>query len=185
MKKVTNNISPIFLPLALTITLMYGLFYVVTQQVYRISANDPQIQIAEDIATQLGNGNQPQYFIPSIKIDISKSLGTFIYVFDATGKILGSSAVINDKVPKFPQGVFASAKQKEETRFTWQPQGSTRIALVMVHYKTASKEGYVAIGRSLRETEIRIDNLTKMIFIGWVFTLASVFLLMYLRKRLN
>jgi hypothetical protein len=184
MKKLVIGIIPKFLPLALSITLICGLFYTVIQQNYRMNANDPQIQIAEDIASQLNKGTPPLYYIPNIKIDISKSLGTFISVYDENGKILGSSALLNNKIPQIPPGTFVDTKQKGETRFTWQPQNNVRIALVMVHYQQA-KGGYVAIGRSLKEVEIRIDNMTNMVFIGWVFTLFSVFLLLYIQKKLD
>jgi len=184
VKKIIISILPIFLPFALTVTLICGLFYVCLQQNYRMNANDPQIQIAEDIATQLNKGNPPLYYIPSIKIDISNSLGTFISVYDENGKVLGSSALLNEKIPQIPQGVITSTRQNGESRLTWQPEGNVRIALVMVHYKQA-KGGFVAIGRSLKEVEIRIENMTKMVFIGWVLTLFSVFSLLYIQKKLH
>jgi len=182
MKKTINNVFPLFLPLALAITLICGLFYIALQQNYRINGNDPQIQIAEDIATQLNKGAPPLYYIPNIKIDILESLGTFISVYNENGKILGSSALLNGKIPEIPQGVFATTRLKGETRFTWAPQTNTRIALVVVHYKQA-KGGFVAIGRSLKEIEIRIDNLTKTILGGWILTLMTIFSSLYLLQK--
>ena len=81
MAKLFKSILPFYFPLALAITLICGIFYVSLQQNYRINANDPEIQISEDIATQLNNGAPPLYFIPKIKIDISHSLGTFITIY--------------------------------------------------------------------------------------------------------
>ena len=184
MKKIILGLLPSFLPLALAITLTFGVFYVTVQQNYRMSANDPQIQIAEDIASQLEKGAPPQYFIPQVKIDISKSLGSFIMIFDGKGNLTASSGVIDNKALQLPQGVFNTTKQKGETRFTWQPQNNTRIALVVKYYNKP-KEGFIAIGRSLREVEQREDNLTKIIFVGWIFTLAAVYSLMVLQKKIS
>ena len=182
MGKTFKHVLFAFLPLALAITLLCLIFYTAIQQSYRISANDPQIQLAEDIATQLANGNPSAYYIPPVKIDISKSLGTFIMIFDSNGKLVNSSASLDGKSPQIPVGLFGTAKKSGETRITWQPQKNARIALVVVHYKNA-KEGFVAIGRSLREVEKRIDSLTKIVFFGWAFTLLSVFVLLYLQKK--
>jgi hypothetical protein len=184
MSKVFKNLLPSFLPIALAVTLVCLITYVASQQVYRMSANDPQIQLAEDIGGQLARGNPPQIYIPQFKVDISKSLGTFIMIYDVNGKLVNGSATIDGKTPELPQGVFDTTKKAGETRFTWQPQKDARTALVMVHYKQV-KEGYIAIGRSLREIENREDNLIKIVLIGWAFTLLSVFVLLYLQKKLS
>ncbi len=179
MKKIIKTTLPSFLPIALAVTLTFLTFYVAIQQNYRMNANDPQIQLAEDISSQLANGAPYQYFMPNVKIDISKSLGTFLIIYDNNGKLLGSSMVLNGKQPNIPTGVFSNTKNKGETRFTWQPEKNVRSAVVVVHYKN----GFVIVGKSLKEVEIRIDNLTKIVFLGWIFTLASVFALLYLLKN--
>jgi hypothetical protein len=182
MQKIIKSIFPVFLPFALTITLLCGIIYIVAQQSYRMSANDPQIQLAEDIATQIATGISPQYFIPNVKIDISKSLGTFIMAYDKTGNLIGESAVLNGKTIKLPQGVLTDTKRKTETRFTWQPQKGVRSAVVVAYYK-GNQEGFIAIGRSLREVEKREDNLAKMVFLGWIITEFSILGLIFLHKK--
>lgn len=183
MKKVSKNILPLFLPIALAVTLICGIIYITIQQNYRISANDPQIQIAEDVAKQLALGQPTQYFIPNSKVDISKSLGSFILIFDKNGKPIGGSAVINGKQPVMPSGVFKTTKQRGETRFTWAPQQNTRIALVMVYYKDKG-EGFVALGRSLREVEYRNGALGAIVFLGWTVSLVILFIFIVLTKKL-
>jgi hypothetical protein len=184
MKKIIKSILPVFLPLALTITFLCGLLYVGLQQIYRMSANDPQIQLAEDIATQVRNGASAQYFVPTIKIDISKSLGTFIIIYDKNGKLVDGSALLNGKPAEIPSGVFSVTKQRGETRFTWQPAKGVRSAVIATYYKQ-EQEGFIVIGRSLREVETRIDNLGKIIFAGWFLTLTFVAILMILEKKLK
>ena len=164
-----------WIPLAIVTTVLSGLIYVTVQQNYRMSANDPQIQISEDITNQVANGQNPQAFIPRTKVDISKSLASFIMIFDKNGKLTGSSAILDGKDPIVPSGVFNSTKMAAEKRFTWQPKTGVRQAVVIDYYNSQNSSGFVLIGRSLREVEVRIDNLTKMFFAAWVFALASSF----------
>lgn len=171
-----------WLPLAVVTIALCGLIYVSVQQNYRMSANDPQIQIAEDISEELSSGQNPQFFIPARKIDLSKSLSTFIIVYDANGKIIGGSAKLDGKDPEIPNGVFQVTKDKKETRFTWQPKEGVREALVVKYFEGKNK-GFVAIGRSLREVEVREDNLTTMIFIGLLITLFSSFASLYIFQK--
>jgi len=170
----------IWLPLAITITFLSGLIYLVVQQDIRIGANDPQIQIAEDIASQLANGQNPQYFMPLTKTDISKSLANYVMFFNQDGGLISSSASLEGKSPTVPQGVFITTKQNHETRFTWQPQAGVRSAVVAIYYKGA-KPGFVLVGRSLREIEIRENQQEMIVLMGWTVTmlmsLSSVFII--------
>jgi hypothetical protein len=172
LSKIQLNILKAWLPLAVIITCLSGLIYITVQQNIRISANDPQIQIAEDISGQLAQGQNPQYFMPSTKTEISKSLATYIMLFDKDGKLIGSSASLKGKDPTVPQGVFASAKKNSmgESRFTWQPQKGVRSAVVLDYYK-GPNPGFVLIGRSIREVEIRENQQELIVFAGWAVTM--------------
>ena len=172
LNKTALNILKTWIPLAVVITCLSGLIYLAVQQDIRIGANDPQIQIAEDVAGELSNGQNPQYLIPPTKIDMSKSLATYIMVFDKDGKLIGSSVSLNGKDPIVPQGVFASTKKSAtgETRFTWQPKNGVRSAVVIDYYK-GPIPGFVLIGRSLRETEIRESQQETIVFLGWAATM--------------
>jgi hypothetical protein len=165
------NVFRIWIPLAIVTTGLSGLIYLAVQQDMRVSANDPQIQIAEDVARQISMGENPLDFIPPIRVEISKSLANYIIIFDAKGKIIGSSGVLDGKEPVIPTGVFASTQNSGETRFTWQPRTGVRSAVVVDYYKGASS-GFVLVGRSIREVENREDNLELIVFLAWAVTLG-------------
>jgi hypothetical protein len=92
-------------------------------------------------------------------------------LFDDKGKLIASSAMLDGKTPILPSGVLASAKQKGEVRFTWQPKSNVRSAVVIDYYKGLNS-GYVLVGRSIKEVENRIDNLQLIVLLGWALTLA-------------
>jgi len=182
LNKTALNILKAWIPLAITITCLSGLIYLVVQQDIRIGANDPQIQIAEDLAGQLSNGQNPLALIPPTKTDMSKSLANYIMLFNKDAKLIGSSVTLDGKDPVIPQGVFIAAKkyQGNETRFTWQPKIGVRSAVVLVYYR-GQTPGFVLIGRSLREIEIREDQQGKIVLAGWIaimlISLSSVFII--------
>jgi hypothetical protein len=165
-----------WLPLAVVITAFSGLAYLSVQQNFRLSANDPQIQMAEDTAQSLLSGNPPENLLPPFKVDISQSLSPFTIIFDKDGRPSTSSAVLDGKTPLPPAGVFADTKNSGETRFTWEPKDGVRSAAVAVYYK-GKNEGFVLAGRSLREIEKREDHLMSIVFSAWILSLAATFLL--------
>ncbi len=164
-----------WIPLGLTITALSGLVYLTGQQNLRQNANDPQIQISEDIATRLSaNPNIPS--LPTTNaVDISKSLGTYIIVFNDQGKPLFSNAKLDGKTPEVPQGVFAYTRKHEQDRITWEPKSEVRSAVVLTRYSGKSP-GFVLVGRSLREVEEREEELTKHVGLAWVVTMLGTLL---------
>jgi hypothetical protein len=178
------NILKVWIPLAIVTTLLCGLVYLAIQHDLRIGGNDPQIQIAEDVSRQIETGQNPLDFIPPIKVEISKSLANYIIVFDEKGKLISSSAVLDGKDPVIPSGVFITTKNKGETRFTWQPRAGVRSAVVVNYFKGPTN-GYVLVGRSLREVENRESNLELIVFLAWTVimgtSLASVLFLQKLK----
>lgn len=156
-----------WLPIAVGITALSGLVYAVVQQNYRQSANDPQIQMAEDAAAQLEAGAQPQALVGAGKVDIARSLSPFLIVYDDTGNPVASSAQLNGQIPTLPTGVFSSVRQSGEDRLTWQPQEGVRSAAVITHFG-GSQPGFVLSGRSLTEVEKRESQLTWMVGFGWL-----------------
>ncbi len=175
----TFIISKKFIPLALICTAMALLVYIVAQQAYRHAANDPQIQIAEDLAFQLNSGRPAATLDSPTKTLIESSLSPFILIYDLQGSTTASTGSLNGVVPTVPLGVFEAAKEKGQHRVTWQPQKDLRIALVVAPYK----DGYVAAGRSMRETEARTDSLVVMIVLTWMITLLVTFCIIYLFER--
>lgn len=163
-----------WIPLTVAVTMTCGLVYVTAQQIYRQSANDPQIQLSEDTARDL-ESNQPEKIVPSANINISKSLNTFLIVYDQSGQPVLSQAVLDGKIPSPPAGVFEYVSQNGEDKITWQPKNGVRIAAVVNKYQSASGSGFVLAGRSLREVENRVDQLGIKVLIAWVITLATTF----------
>ena len=125
--------------------------YGVVQQSIRSSANDPQIQMAEDAASSLSDGTTPDSVIPADTVDPTKSLAPFVEVFDRSGVILASSASISGKPPAPPIGVLTSSLDTDHNIVTWEPLPGVRIAAVSVAYD----DGFVLAGRSMREIEPR------------------------------
>ena len=164
-----------WLLMAVIVTGLAGLIYAIVQQDIRHAADDPQIQMAEDIAAQLASGQQVQQVVPSDKVNIATSLALYIIVFNATGTPLASSAQLNGQTPTVPSGVFDSVKQSGEDRITWQPQPGVRSAVVVTQFQ-GSNSGFVLVGRSLREAEKREDDMLQITFVGWVGMLFVTFL---------
>ena len=179
-----KTIIKYWLLIAIIVSGLSGLIYGVVQQDIRQGANDPQIQIAEDVATKLASGQSVQSVVPAEKVDIAKSLAPYIIVFDATGKPLASSAQLDGKTPTIPSGVFDSVRQSGEDRISWQPRSGMRSAVVVTRFG-GSISGFVLAGRSLREVENRIDNIGQIVLVGWggilVVTLLAVVIVF--RKR--
>ncbi len=174
MNKNLKKTLFLFIPFFVAITLLCGLIYWAVQQNYRLTANDPQIQMAEDGAIYLEGGGVAN-FDSSTKIEISKSLSPFIMIYGKDKKLVTSSAFLHGKAPALPLGVLDMAKKKGESRITWQPSSDTRNAIVVVYYKGLS-EGYILAGKSLKEVELRENLLTKGIGLGWVVINAITFL---------
>lgn len=184
-KKVYMGTLRAWLPLAIIIVVMSGLVYVAVQQNYRQSANDPQIQIAEDITNAIEAGTPAASIAPPTgTTDIAKSLSPFVLIYDDTGKLIGSSAVIGGKNPSFPSSVFDSVKQHGQENITWQPQTGVRIAAVVSRYSGA-ESGYVVAGRSLTEIEKREHMLTVMTGLSALFALILTFLVCWLFEKMK
>ena len=161
-----------WLPLAVATAGLCALVYLCMQQSLRMSANDPQIQMAEDAASMLNHDAKVETVVPATQVEISESLAPFLMVFDPSGKVVASSAVLHGAVPEYPTGVLEAARQKGQNRVTWQPEAGVRMATVAVPYKN----GFVMAGRSLLEVEKResqIEELSGLALLGiWAATLV-------------
>jgi len=183
--KVFMETLKAWLPFAVIIVVMSGLVYVAVQQNYRQSANDPQIQIVEDIANAIEAGTPAASIAPPTgTTDIAKSLSPFVLIYDDTGKLLGSSAVLGGKNPSFPSSIFDQVKQHGQENLTWQPQSGVRIAAVVARYSGA-ESGYVVAGRSLTEVEKREKQLMVMTSLSALFALILTFLVCWLFEKMK
>lgn len=155
----------LFLPIAFVSTAASGLIYISVQQVLRQAANDPQIQIAKDLALALQNGKTAQEIIGQTQVELNKSLATFIIIFDDNGKPIASQAVLDGRIPTPPKGVFEYTKIHKEDRITWEPKANVRIASIIERFE-GSNPGFILVGRSLAEVEKRVSTLGMQVKLG-------------------
>lgn len=148
------------------------LIYASVQQSYRQDANDPQIELANDTADALADGQSIDSSVPGITVSVAKSLAPFMIVYDANGNEVASSVTLDGQTPQLPRGVLASAKEMGENRVTWQPEEGVRIAAVIVPYE----DGFVLAGRNMREIEEREAQLTMFAGVAWILTMIATFL---------
>ena len=154
------------------ITVVFGTIYVALQQNYRQNANDPQVQIAEDLSQIFESGAPPEQIVGPASSDLSKTLAPFVVVYGDDQKPIASSVVLDGQSPTLPTGVLDTAKSREY-RVTWQPKDELRFATVIRHY-AGDKPGFVLAGRSLREIEERIKQLSLFILAGWAVSVGII-----------
>ncbi|HEV2653458.1 MAG TPA: hypothetical protein VGT82_00795 [Ktedonobacteraceae bacterium] len=171
-----KTILKYWLLVAIIITGLCGLSYAAIQQDIRQSANDPQIQLAEDAASKLAGGQPLQLVVPTEKVDIASSLAPYLVVFDANGNPIAASGQLDGQMPSIPNGIFDYVKQNGEDRLTWQPRPGVRSAIVVTQFKGATTAGFVLAGRSLREVEIRESNIEQLLAAGCIALLVVTLL---------
>ena len=166
-----------WIPFALLGTVALFLTYVSVQQEFRQSANDPQIQIAEDAARELAGDTIPST-LKSSPVSIELSLAPYTILFDGRGAPIVGTGYLHGSLPTLPSGVFDIARTKGEIRFTWQPETGVRSAVVIRSFETNKKApGFILAGRSLREIEKRETQLRNAVLLGWTGYLSLSFLL--------
>jgi hypothetical protein len=158
-----------WLPLSVVLTLAIAAAYGVGHNILRQSANDPQIQLAEDWANQIEGGTDITRLNLGAVVDPVKSLAPFGIIYNQDGSIANSSVIAPTTMAQ-PVGVFATVDSAPttEVRFSWQPASGSRFAAVIKKARINDKTYYVLAGRSLREVENRIDKLLALTFIGWL-----------------
>ena len=152
---------------AVIITIIFGTIFHVTQQNYRQSANDPQVQLAEDTAAQLNKGARPEQPAANALLEIDKTLSPFVIIYNASDTPAFANARLNNTIPTPPTGVLEFAKERGENRVTWQPTSTLRIAAVVKPWNG----GTVLVGRSLRELEMRTQKMALTIAVCWLISL--------------
>ncbi len=160
------------------------LVYVSVQQSYRTNADDPQIQIARDLKIKYSKSGLDSLSDVKDKIEISTSISPFYVIYDENAKPISSNALLYNNMPQLPLGVFRNAKENGENKISWQPAPGLRFATVIVHV-SGKFNGYILSGRSLLETEKRIQNLTLMAGLAWLFTSAVALILVIIYSRIK
>ena len=156
-----------WIPFVIILTFSSLLAYASVEQVVRMNANDPQIQIAEDDEARIEDyGAGPQTIVGN-PVNIEKSLAPFVIVYDEKGDAVASSGLLKGIIPVPPKGVFEYLKLNNEDRFTWEPEAGIRSAVVMRKIN-GNRPGFILVGRSMREIETRIHSLEFMIGGFWI-----------------
>jgi hypothetical protein len=158
--------------MAVIVTLVAGMSYLVGQQVLRSTANDPQVQMAHDATFRLAAGAD-LHIAGGDLVDPSRSLAPFLIVFDVNGRPISSSAVLDGKTPVPPAGVFSYTQAHREERVSWQPRPGVRIAAVVVPFG-GKHPGFVLAGRSLADVEASTQKLLLGAIIGWLALLFTL-----------
>ena len=195
MHQLLSRAFALWLPIVIATSGIFLFSYWAVQQSYRLGANDPQIQMAEDGVAALNAGAPPASLVDRNQplIDTATSLAPWIAVFDSSGMPLESSARLGEEPLHLPAGVFDITTWKsayaaygvplpiapKETRFSWQPSPDMREAVVLMQ----AENGYfVAAGRNMREVENRVILFTKGAAFLWgaseLATLAAVLTLL-------
>jgi hypothetical protein len=168
------------LPPAVVLAVACGVAYGEAQQVLRSSANDPQVQLAEDAARSLDGGAAPASLVGTGSavaslagpgtVDVATSLAPFLAVYNESGTAIASNGTLAGAAPVPPKGVLEAAHSSGRDVVTWQPGPGIRIAAVVVPWSG----GTVLAGRSLREVEAREDNALLLAVAAGVAGLAAL-----------
>lgn len=171
----------LFIHHALVLTVIFGTIYTIVQQNYRTSANDPQIQMAEDAARDLNRGVSLQSFqAPSRNIE--ETIAPFTVIYDTAENAIVWTGTLDGKPPVLPDGVLEYAQENGENHVTWQPRKDIRIAAIIKPF-TGQGSGYVLVGRSLREVEEREYHLMMFVGVGWILSLGIDVFCVWVRRR--
>ncbi|WP_348264672.1 hypothetical protein P8935_09070 [Telmatobacter sp. DSM 110680] len=151
--------------------------YAIPQHLLRSGLNDPQIQLAGDVAARIEQGVTPADAIPaSQQIDMARSLSPFVIVYDEQRHPIASQGLLNGSIPTPPPGVFENVLKNGEERLSWQPvrgSGGVRIAAV-IQRVNGPHTGYVLAGRNMREVEARIADVQTMAGLTWLGMLGLI-----------
>lgn len=174
---MNRRLVPWVLSLVLATFFCLLLLFVV-QRMYRQGANHPQIQIAEDAAAAFEQNqftnetlkSSFESFVPSIgQVDLGTSLSPWIQVYDASHEVIESSVSIQEAqtTPRVSSELFEGLAKRDQIRLTWQPRKGIRQAIVITKF-SGLRNGYIVVGRSLREVEDQIKILTVIISTAWL-----------------
>lgn len=173
LRAIALRALPVWLPAVLVTSAVALLVFAAGQHELRSSANDPQLQVAEDAAARLSSGAQPAELTTGPQVDLARSLALHLTVYDANGRVLASTATLNGVTPTPPLGVLAAGRRNGRNVLTWQPRPGVRAAAVVLPYEGPHGAGTVLAGRSLRAVEDREQTLLLVVLVGWLGTVLA------------
>jgi hypothetical protein len=157
--------------LALVLTLLGGAAAITMQQMLRRGANQPQIDMAQWYAGEIGAGEAPGNVIPPGYVDLERSLQPFVIFYDEQGNPGPGTGYLDQKIPTPPAGVFNFVRIHGYENVTWQPRSGVRIASV-VRRINSKTPGFILAGRSLRLVEEQERLLWRIVMGGWLAVMA-------------
>lgn len=157
--------------LALVLTLLGGATAITMQQMLRRGANQPQIDMAQWYAGEIGAGEAPGNVIPPGYVDLEQSLQPFVIFYDEQGNPGPGTGYLEQRIPAPPSGVFDFVRIHGSENVTWQPRPGVRIASV-VRRINSKTPGFILAGRSLRLVEEQETLLCRIVVGGWIVVMA-------------
>ena len=169
---------------AAAVTLVAGLTYVVAQQVGRRAADDVPRAVVEQWVARLGQGDSTDGIAAAPTVDLTSQASPFTIVYDASHRILASSATVHGGPPNIPAGLLDVAVANQGNHVTWQPQPDVRQAIVAAPWHSGPRTGVVVSGIGLGPTEDRAYQTRNTVLAVWVAALALMSLgLLATRRR--
>lgn len=175
-------ISKNWLGYAAVVTLLCFLVYIVAQQNFRQSANDPQYQLAQDAANAINNGIAPKSLAGTATLDIASTLSPYLLIYDANGNLVTNNITLDGKTPHLPEGALNSTRSGGTNVVTWQPRPGIRQATVI----RVTRNGYIVVaGRSLQTVEDNISTLGMQVLFGWIASLVAMLAIVTLQEMIT
>ncbi|MBS1523376.1 MAG: hypothetical protein JST50_20415 [Bacteroidetes bacterium] len=175
-------ISKNWLGYAAVVTLLCFLVYIIAQQNFRQSANDPQFQLAQDAVNAINKGTDPKLLTGTQPLDIASTLSPYVLIYDTNGSEIGNNITLDGKIPEMPDGVLNKTRSNGINTVTWQPRAGLRQAIVMM----ATHKGYVVVAsRSLQTTEDHIATLGSQVLFGWIVSLVAMLVVVMLQESMT
>jgi predicted secreted protein len=161
-------------------TLVLGASYAMVQQSTRLSADDLPLTTSQVAKQELQNGSDAKDVVPTLKTNLRSDTSVFMVITDSSQHVLASSAVVDNKTPLPPQGVFDYTNAHGTDHFTWEPASGVRLATRVIKYGQAPDNGYIITGQSLKPYEDRISTYTLLALAAWLAVIAWSYLLLLL-----
>ncbi len=171
-KYFNDTLARRFLPLAAVLVFSFGAAYVAGQQTLRLMANFAPAAAASEAAEAIRSGVVAQVAANGHTVQLPAGRETFVEIFDERGNLLAGNAKLDGRQPVPPSGVFGRAREKGESRVTWQPRRDTRLAAVII--PIGEGKGFALAASSLMEPERLISHLSRLLLLGWILANLAV-----------
>lgn len=157
--------------LAAILTILGAAASVAMQQMLRRGADQPQIDMVNWYAGEIGAGEKPADVIPPGYVDPEHSLQPFVIFYNDEGKPGPGTGYLDQALPVPPAGVLDFVRRNGREKVTWQPRPGVRLASV-IQRVGGKTPGFLLAARSLRVVEEQETLLWRMVAGGWFVVMA-------------